>query len=143
MSTDLTQSQKSIRSLLDELVAALYLRPWIDEADDRHELKKEIVRRVKTGESSLDPLLELLQHPDWAVRTDVVWMLGWIRNPDAIPPLMEVMQKDSRKVVRDNAALALERIGTPESVAAYQEYRDATMKAMGEAKEQNGYNEAK
>ena len=137
MTTDLTQSKKSVQSLLDKLVAALYLRPWIDEAEERHELRKEIVRRVKAGESSLNPLLQLLKHSDWAVRNDVASMLGWIENADAVQPLIEILQKDGSRAVRASAALALERIGTPEAVAAYQAYRDAIMKAIREAEESN------
>ena len=42
MPEDSVRSQKSIQALLAELVSALYLRPWIDDAEDRHELKREI-----------------------------------------------------------------------------------------------------
>jgi hypothetical protein len=128
MSTDPTQSQKSVQSLLDELVAALYLRPWFDEPQERDELKKEIVIRVKAGEVSLLPILELLKHSDWAVRRNATEMLGWIGNTAATEPLVEIMQKDSTLAVSESAALALKRLGSPEALDAIQRYRDTIQK---------------
>jgi HEAT repeat protein len=120
--TDYYQSQKSVQSLIGELVSALYLRPWIDEAEERHELKREIIRRVKAEESDLAYILELLTHHDWAVRDDAAEMLGWVGNKDAVKPLLALLWKDRSKVVRGAIAMALERIGTPEGLAAHQEY---------------------
>ncbi len=128
MTSDFAHSGNSIHTLLNELVATLYLRPWKDEAEERHKLKKEIIRRVKAGESTVLPLLELLNHEDWAVRHDIADMLGWIGNSDTIQPLIEVMRNDKSKSVCGSVALALERIGTPDAVAAYTAYRDAIKK---------------
>jgi HEAT repeat protein len=125
------QSQKPTHVLIEELVAALHLRPWIDEPEDRYELKKEIIKRVRSGESSLTLVLRLLNHADWGVREDAIEMLGWIGNVDATQPLLEIMWKDRSKAVRGSAALALERIGGPEALAAYQEY-SATIRSYPE-----------
>lgn len=83
------------------------MRDWEDDPDYRNSLMWEI---VKIGEPAVTRLIELLRHPDWAVRGDVASMLGRIGNAEAMTPLLEAMLKDESKAVRLDAASALERI---------------------------------
>jgi hypothetical protein len=124
-SNHIVQPQKSVEILLKELEAALYLRPWIDEPEERHELTQDIIRMVRADESSLALLLKYLKHPDWAMRRNVAEMLGWLRNPDSVKPLMDMLWRDRIMAVRGSVALAMERVDTPESTAASQEYAAA------------------
>lgn len=114
--------QKPVQTLLEELVSTLALRAWVDESDLRHELKAEIVRRVKQGDVSPQPILNLLQHADWAVRENAAEMLGWIGGEEVVQPLVDHLWRDRSVAVRGTIALALERIATPAALSTAREF---------------------
>ena len=111
---------RSLQSLISELESAYHQLPWMDEAEERLELEKEIVRHVKAEESGLTRILELLDHHYLGVCA--AEMLGWIGNKDAVKPLLARLWREPAMGFRGTIALALERIGTPEGQAAHDEY---------------------
>jgi hypothetical protein len=122
-------SYEPLEFLIGDLVHSLVMRDWDDEPDPEKAIdkRKQIMRRiVRIGEASIAPLVKLLQHSDWAVRTNAALMLGHIKDVRAVESLLEAMMKDESKTVKLSAASALERIGTQEVLEAVREwYHDA------------------
>jgi HEAT repeat protein len=63
-------------------------------------------------------LLPLLQDKFELVRREAVYALGKIRNPSAVKPLVELLQKDKIPDVRNAAAIALGDIGDAGAIDA-------------------------
>ncbi len=71
---------------------------------------------VAAGECAVEPLLDLLRSVDWSVQHIVVWVLGELRNEQAIPALRAAL--DSPQLhVRLSAARALDKFATPQTRA--------------------------
>jgi len=111
---------RSLESLISELESAYHQLPWVDEAEERFELKQKIVRHVKAEESGLTRILQLLDHHYLGVCA--AKMLGWIGNKNAVKPLLARLWREPAIGFRGTIALALQRIGTPEGRAAHDEY---------------------
>jgi hypothetical protein len=111
--------------LIDELIASQAGRDWEDNLDDSQTtgLRKSFMQEiVKQGAQSVVPLLNNLSNADWAVRDDMAMMLGFIKDPKAVEPLMALMNMDESLSVRMSAAAALERIGISESYQAAKQW---------------------
>jgi hypothetical protein len=121
----LNKPENPVDHLIDELIASQAGRDWEDNLDESQTtgLRKSLMQEiVKAGAKSVEPLLNNLHNGDWAVRDDVAMMLGFIREPKAVEPLMVMMNADESLSVRLSAAIALERIGTPESYQAAKQW---------------------
>ena len=80
--------------------------------------KSEIVRATATFsviflpvDEAFNVLLSLLKDKTELVRREAAYALGRIRNPNAVNPLVQVLQKDKILEVRAAAAIALGEIG--------------------------------
>ena len=72
--------------------------------------------------SKLDKLLtDLFSNPSWFDRKTAAQKLGYMRNPDALPGLLEVLPTDPFWMVRCAIIQALERIGDPRAIPALRE----------------------
>jgi hypothetical protein len=114
-----------IEHLIEELIASQAGRDWEDNLDDSQTigLRKSLMQKiVKHGAKSVEPLLNNLHNKDWAVRDDIAMMLGFIKEPKVVEPLVIMMNTDESLSVRLSAAIALERIGTPESYQAAKQW---------------------
>jgi hypothetical protein len=121
----LNKPEDPVDHLIDELIASQAGRDWEDGLDESRTtgLRKSLMQEiVKQGAQSVEPLLNNLYNGDWAVRDDVAMMLGFIKESKAVKPLMVMMNTDESLSVRLGAAIALERIGTPESYQAAKEW---------------------
>jgi HEAT repeat protein len=67
----------------------------------------------------VEPLIRALKDPDWHVRAAAADSLGgWVKKePDVIPPLLDVLANDDFSLVRDRAADALGNVGNDDQVA--------------------------
>lgn len=63
------------------------------------------------GESGFDALLSLLRHPVPLTRSPAARLLGLTRDPRALQPLLELLQKDSQWLVRMWAVKGLGDLG--------------------------------
>ena len=119
---------------VEELVLSLSVRDWEDgmETEDPVKVRKSLMQDiVNSGEVSVAPLLSLLNHSDWAVRDDAALMLGHLSSNRAVEPLLGIMLKDESMSVKLSAASALERIGTPDALAAVRDwYHNAHISAQ-------------
>jgi hypothetical protein len=99
-----------------ELVASLCGREWEDLNDDQpmNFRREKVQELVRLGEYAVDPLIDLLGHPDWAIRSDAAIILGYMGNPLAIQPLLAIMENDESLSVKLSSASVLERINVPE-----------------------------
>lgn len=80
------------------------------------------------GEGTKDAvpdLIQALQDQDISVRYYAAYALGKIGEDakDAVPVLIQALQNDHNVRGRDNATIALEKIGTPEALKAVKEYQ--------------------
>ena len=107
-------------TLTGQLAASLGGRDWEDSyLDEALDNRKKIVQQlVKLGEHAVNPLVRLLNHSDWAVRDDAAIVLGYIKSPLAIKPLLTIMENDESISVRLSAASALDKNNTLETVEA-------------------------
>ncbi len=102
-----TDPQQRLKILIKHFVSSLVMRDWEDDPDYRKSLVWEI---VKIGEPAVIRLVELLEHPDWAVRRNAVSMLGRIGSAEIMTLLLEVVLQDESTSVRLDAVSALERM---------------------------------
>ncbi len=117
------------RAEVREAVAgALEAVGWFPD-DVENEVAYHIATRgwreiVVIGAPAVPPLLSALDDPDGNVRRGAVWTLGQIGDPRAVPFLISMLEDTAGDMfgigerVCDAAAEALERIGTPEALAA-------------------------
>jgi hypothetical protein len=117
----------TVGSLISEKVQWLEWRIYCDGRTDPHEDEpyqiardEEILRR---GEQAVGSLIELLKHSDWVVCVEAVRLLGFIQSAQAVPPLIALLTSKNSFDVKYTAVLALERIGTPEAVAAAKRWK--------------------
>jgi hypothetical protein len=117
----LAEPDSPVDHLIEELIISQAGRDWEDNLDESQTtgLRKSLMQKiVDYGEKSVAPLLKNLPHEDWAVRDDIAMMLGFIKDPKALAPLMVMMNTDESQSVRMSAATALERIGISEAYQA-------------------------
>ena len=76
----------------------------------------------KIGVPAVQGLILALQDEDWRVRAHSIRILSEIKDESAIRGLMQALYDDNRHVTR-NAAEALESIGTPEALAAVEQWQ--------------------
>ncbi|GAB4478608.1 MAG: hypothetical protein Kow00124_23230 [Anaerolineae bacterium] len=125
----------------DAIAEALELSGWFPDDVDT-----EIALRIATwnwraivalGEAAVPGLVSALSDPDGNVRRGIVWTLGQIGDPRAVPYLIAMLDDTAGDMfgigerVCDAAAEALERIGTPEALDAAAAWR--AMQAGGAA----------
>jgi HEAT repeat protein len=95
---------------------------------------------VMMGAPAVDALIAEVRDPNSGVRSGAVQLLGKIRDPRAVPPLIDVLQV---KDLQWNAAYSLGEIGDPRAVdgliAALQnkdaEFREEAANALGKIKD--------
>jgi HEAT repeat protein len=76
----------------------------------------------KIGIPAVSGLILALQDEDWRVRNSCVMVLSEIKDASAIRGLIQALNDDNDHVTR-HAAEALERIATPEALAAVEQWR--------------------
>lgn len=102
-------------SLVDWFAASMSLRDFDEPTPDvpihiRRKITEEILAR---GDESIAPLLQILNHKDWAVRAAVASALGQLRSIQPVPLLIERLRIESRKEVQAAIANALQYISDP------------------------------
>jgi HEAT repeat protein len=70
------------------------------------------ITRMKE-EKDIPGLIRALRNPDMSVQYEAAEALGQLRDPAAVPPLMEALTDDQYSGIRWKAAEALAQIGTP------------------------------
>jgi HEAT repeat protein len=65
------------------------------------------------GAPAVQPLMAALKDENPEVRRRVAWVLGDIKDPRAVEPLIAALEDDADSIVRWNSATALQEIGTP------------------------------
>jgi len=93
----MTENPKELaQDLTQQLADSLSGRDWEDSIlEEAMNYRKEIVQQlVKLGEYAVDPLVDLLNHSDWAVRDDAAIILGYIKSQLAIKPLLTILEND-------------------------------------------------
>lgn len=78
--------------------------------------------RGKANETLTDATLGLLTHPDAEVRCAAAGNLGAAASTNTVEPLARVALEDPSDLVRIEAALALNQVGTPKAQAAFADY---------------------
>ncbi len=71
------------------------------------------VEKMKARRDAAGLIKALGYRKDWSVRQDAAGALGELGDVGAIPPLVDVLQKDEHGYVRSAAAKALGKIGDP------------------------------
>lgn len=79
--------------------------------------------RGKANETIVDATLGLLGSSEADVRCAAAGNLGGVASTKAVEPLAHIALTDTSELVRIESALALNQIGTPESNAAFANYR--------------------
>lgn len=107
---------------VEPLIAALKDSNW--------DVRKETIEvLVKIGDArAVEPLIVALTDSPWQVQSYVAEALGKIGDARAVKPLIASLKDKNWYVLRDSAAEALGKIGTPEAKQAVLEYE------KGEAK---------
>lgn len=72
----------------------------------------------KINENTILSLLEGLSSDNLGLKTSCAYMLGELKVPDAVIPLMRILREDENEKARISSALALYKIGTPLSIFA-------------------------
>lgn len=88
------------------------VHPLIDSLGDRdcgHTAANALVKLVKKGQPSVEPLIITLKDENPFVRRNAVYALGEIKDVRAVNPLIDAL-KDNDLIVRRNAAKALGKI---------------------------------
>jgi len=125
MSHQYDRADKSMQTLLKEYLRLKHPGPWSDDVvgdEESFPLKKEILNRIRSGSSSLSPILELLSSRDERDHADAADLLGCLKSREAIESLIALLWRDRSMTVRGTIALALERIGAPEALTVAKEY---------------------
>lgn len=73
---------------LDPLIEAILAKPGYDSA---YGAENGLIAMGKKGKPVVDPMIKLLEHENPKVRQSAATVLGKIRNPKAIKPLIEAM----------------------------------------------------
>ncbi len=78
---------------------------------------------VKIGSPAVESLIEALKKPRErrAVRFQIIWVLGTIKDPSAIPTLIEVLQQDLDSTIREQAATQLGGMKIKQAIVPLQE----------------------
>jgi HEAT repeat protein len=90
----------------------------------RHRAAEALRASTSSADQPTDPLVRLLRSTDPVVRAYAVEDMGLAQEPAYAPFLIEAAQKDSQEEVRQNACVALGRIGTDEATDALIRFLD-------------------
>ena len=87
----------------------LSLARWIQQlkTEDLDQLNEAVQHLTAHSEAALPLLLEALQGAEEEIRKNVAWILGFIRSPNALGVLFQVMGTDGSMDVRLGASWAL------------------------------------
>jgi bilin biosynthesis protein len=108
----LNNPNKNIRRysahVLGEIGDEKAIEPLIQSlSDDNKWVRRETSGALsKMGDPATQPLIKLLDNPDWKIRGGAAWALGRIGNKKAVEPLIKSLQDESG-FVRSGAAWAL------------------------------------
>lgn len=109
-------SPDPVSSLIPEVPQALKssklgvsLSRWIQQlkTEDLDQLNEAVQHLTQHADTALPLLLEALQGTEEEIRKNVAWILGFIRAPDALPLLFQVMGTDTSMDVKLGASWAL------------------------------------
>lgn len=118
----LTHDDKNIRrcsaKVLGEIRDERAIEPLIVNLKDSNKwVRRETSGALsKMGEPATDPLIHLLDDPDWKVRGAAAWALGRIGSKNAVEPLIKSLLEDENGFVRSGAVNALGNIGDKRAV---------------------------
>jgi HEAT repeat protein len=79
--------------------------------------------RGKANQILIDATISLLDSPEEIIRCTAAGNLGTVASTEALEPLKRIALDDPMPLVRVEAGLALNEIGTPEARAALAEYQ--------------------
>ncbi|HEX6185658.1 MAG TPA: HEAT repeat domain-containing protein [Pyrinomonadaceae bacterium] len=87
------------------------------EDDEARDAVLDAVQFITVSERLIEPLTELLQHPQWVIRHTAAWALGSQGNERAVEPLAKVL-KDDDKYNQSVAIRGLREIGGERAITA-------------------------
>jgi HEAT repeat protein len=87
-----------------------------DEDKDVRVTAREALEKI--GSPAVGPLISAIKAENTNVRINAVWVLGDIKDDQAVEPLIAALQDEDNEVVRQNAAYGLGQIGHPRAVEA-------------------------
>jgi len=73
---------------------------------------------ARVGEYSVEPLIEAAGTRDVSIKNPAIWALAEIKSPNAVQPLINIMQEEESECCRILTAAALLKIDDPEGIAA-------------------------
>lgn len=95
--------------------------PALIEGDRQRGWRMELARKLgQIGSAALPGIRESLKDEDPLIRRDLIWAIQEVGDVAAIPDLVQLV-RDSDLRVRHEAARALKRFGTKESLSAFNE----------------------
>jgi len=108
---------------------------WSDFAEDLSPCPRcgLDIRRFWESNDFLGRLIVALGHPEQDTRIRAAWILGQRRNPRAVAPLIEFVEKTQDVYAATAAVEALGRIGTPEALAFLERLEDHRARMVREA----------
>ena len=116
----LTDPKRSVRSnaavRLGELMDERAIIPLIQALQDSwHDVRMDAAKALnKFGNSAVTPLLNTLANKNFRIRTEVVWLLYWIKDIRVVDPLIKMLQ-DPHVKVRERTAIVLGKLGIRET----------------------------
>ena len=98
--TALSSRKKNIRLHAANLLGALQderaIKPLIETLNDNNKLvRREASTSLSRMPAAVDPLIEVLDNPDWRVRGAAAWALGNLNDEKAIPALEKLLDDES------------------------------------------------
>ena len=96
----LSNRKKNIRLHAANLLGAIgdekAIKPLILTLSDNNKLvRREASTLSRMGPAAVDPLIEVLDNPDWRVRGAAAWALGNLNDEKAIPALEKLLDDES------------------------------------------------
>ena len=97
----LSHRKKNIRLHAATLLGAINdpkpIKPLILSLSDNNKLVRREASTAlsRMGDAAVDPLIEVLDDPDWRVRGAAAWALGNLDNEKAIPALEKLLDDES------------------------------------------------
>lgn len=89
-----------------------HLQKWIQQlkSDDLDALNEAVEQLSRQGPAAIPLMLEALVTAEEEIRKNLAWVLGFMRHPAALKPLLHVLSVDSSLDVRLSASWALRQM---------------------------------
>lgn len=116
----LSHSEYGIRLRAAESLETLHAIPSDpDEKADFYIARNEWDNLIKVRKAAIRPLVRVLQDNNFLVRQKAAGMLGYLKDPQAVLPLIDLLRNDDDVNVRMEAASALRDIGDTRALPVF------------------------